>query len=231
MRVLVVDAHKPDADYLARALTEDGHVVDAVHDGHLGLAMAREGIHELLIVDRDTPGMDGVTLVRKLRPLQPALAIIMLGAGVDAAGRAEGLAAGCDDYLLKPVATTELLARVDAVGRRPAGAVASARLALADLALDLVARKVWRDGTPIAIAPREFLLLEYLVRHAGQVVTRTALIEAVWAYDFEPQASVVDTHVYRLRRKIDAGRAPLIHTLPGVGYMLSDIPPERRGSR
>lgn len=220
MRVLVVEDDEKTAAYLQRALAEAGHVADVARDGALGLAMAGEGIYDLLLVDRRLPGMDGVALITRVRAVDADIPILMLSAQASTQDRVEGIRAGSDDYLAKPYAVSELLARVAAVGRRSDTSRSTPRLRVGNLLLDTGSRQVTRDGTHLALQPREFLLLEYFMRHAGEVVTRTMLMEAVWGYEFEPRGAVIETHVHRLRRKIGDNGGQLIQTLPGVGYVM-----------
>ena len=220
MRVLVVEDDGRTAEYLVRGLTESGHVVDLAADGETALAMALEGIYEALVLDRMLPGMDGLTLVRRLRRDDPRTPVLMLSA-VATADRVEGMRAGCDDYLAKPFSFVELLARLEALARRTDRSRHAPILRVGDLEVDTVRRRVSRGGRPIRLQRREFLLLERLVRHAGQVVTRSMLLEAAWEYEFEARGNIVDMHIHRLRQKVDEGFAyPLIRTLPGAGYML-----------
>lgn len=221
MKILVIEDDKETADYVARGLREEGHVVDAADNGRDGLFLAAEGAYELLIVDRMLPGLDGLALVKTVRGAgikTPVLFLTTLG-GVD--DRVAGLEAGGDDYLIKPFAFAELAARVNALGRRPPITGEPTTLRVADLEMDLLRRRVTRRGRRIELQPREFRLLEYLLRHAGEVVTRTMLLEHVWDFHFDPKTSVVETHVSRLRAKIDRDFAPeLIHTVRGAGYCL-----------
>lgn len=221
MRILVVEDDQRTADYLVRGLTESGHVVDCVADGETALAMALDGFYEALVLDRMLPGIDGLTLVRRLREHDPRTPVLMLSAVGSAADRVEGMRAGCDDYLAKPYVFTELLARLEALARRADRARRLSVLRVGDLELDTIGRTASRAGRPIRLQRREFLLLEQLVRHAGQVVTRSMLLETVWEYDFEARGNIVDMHVHRLRRKVDEGFSyPLIQTVPGAGYMV-----------
>lgn len=223
MKVLIIEDDREAARYLARALNESGHTVDFVHDGEEGLFMAREHDYDALIVDRMLPKRDGLSLISSLRAegcATPALILSALGQVDD---RVTGLRAGGDDYLTKPYAFAELLARLEALARRNTGIADQAVLKVGDLALDRLARRVTRDGKEIDLQPREFRLLEYLLRHAGQVVTRTMLLENVWDYHFDPQTNVIDVHMSRLRAKIDRGfETPLLHTVRGAGYMVRD---------
>lgn len=221
MKILVIEDDKETADYVARGLREEGHVVDAADNGRDGLFLAADGAYELLIVDRMLPGLDGLALVKTVRGAgikTPVLFLTTLG-GVD--DRVAGLEAGGDDYLVKPFAFAELAARVNALGRRPPITGEPTTLRVADLEMDLLRRRVMRRGRRIELQPREFRLLEYLLRHAGEVVTRTMLLDHVWDFHFDPKTSVVETHVSRLRAKIDRDLAPeLIHTVRGAGYCL-----------
>jgi two-component system, OmpR family, response regulator len=221
LRVLVVEDDGRTAGYLVRGLTESGHVVDLAADGETALAMALEGIYEALVLDRMLPEMDGLTLVRRLRRDDPRTPVLMLSAVASTADRVEGMRAGCDDYLAKPFSFVELLARLEALARRTDRSRHAPILRVGDLEVDTVRRRVSRGGRPIRLQRREFLLLERLVRHAGQVVTRSMLLEAAWEYEFEARGNIVDMHIHRLRQKVDEGFAySLIRTLPGAGYML-----------
>jgi two-component system, OmpR family, response regulator len=228
MKILVIEDDKATATYLTKGLREAGHAVDAVDHGHDGLRQATICHYDLLIVDRMLPGHDGLTLLQALRDLGrdcPAIILSALG-GVD--DRVKGLRAGADDYLTKPFAFSELLARIDALRRRfdSSRATAMTTRVLGDLELDLLARTAKRGGRGIELLPKEFALLDYLMRHAGQIVTRTMLLEHVWGYHFDPQTNVIDVHIARLRHKLDqAGAAPLIHTVRGAGYtMRTEMP-------
>ncbi len=221
MHILVIEDDLEAAGWLVKGLREAGHVTDHARDGEEGLAMAREGDYDVLIVDRMMPKMDGLTLVRKLREegdMTPALFLSALG---DVDDKVEGLRAGGDDYIAKPYAFSELLARVEVLGRRKTAEPVKTRLKVGDLEMDLLKRKVTRAGKEILLQPREFKLLEYLMRNAGNVVTRTMLLENVWDYHFDPQTNVIDVHISRLRGKIDKEfDKPLLHTIRGAGYML-----------
>jgi two-component system OmpR family response regulator len=222
MRLLIVEDDDKTAQYLARGLSESGHVVDRAADGETGLALALEGIYEAIIVDRMLPVLDGVSLVKSLRNAKAVVPVLMLSAISSAADRVEGLQAGCDDYLAKPYTFSELLARIEALGRRADRTRRLTLLTVGDLELDTRARKAWRGGREIELQHREFLLLEYLMRNAGNVVTRAMLLETVWDYDFEPRGNIIDMHIHRLRQKVDYADAkgPLIQTIPGAGYMI-----------
>jgi two-component system OmpR family response regulator len=223
MKVLLIEDDREAAGYVARGLSESGHVVDSAADGEDGLHMAREGDYDVLIVDRMLPGRDGLSLIAALRAEGRRTPVLILSALGQVDDRVKGLRAGGDDYLPKPFAFTELLARVEALGRRREGRADDAALRVADLEIDRLARRVKRAGREIELQPREFRLLEYLVRHAGQVVTRTMLLENVWDYHFDPQTNVVDVHVSRLRAKVDKDfDKPLIQTVRGAGYMVRD---------
>src|SRR5690348_13077684 len=221
MKILVIEDDKESAAYLVKGLGESGYVVDHAADGREGLFMATSGSYDGLIVDRMLPGMDGLSVIDALRAAEvqtPVLILSALGAVDD---RVKGLRAGGDDYLVKPYAFSELLARLEALLRRGSTTPATTKLRVADLEMDLLARTVRRDGQAIELLPREFRLLEYLMRHAGQVVTRTMLLESVWDYHFDPQTNVIDVHISRLRQKIDKGFGkPLLHTIRGAGYSL-----------
>jgi two-component system OmpR family response regulator len=223
LRILIAEDDERTADYLVRGLAESGHIVDRVADGETALAMALEGIYEALILDRLLPGLDGVALVRHLRQQDQRIPVLMLSAVAGMADRVEGMRAGCDDYLAKPYVFAELLARLEALGRRADRSRRLSVLRVGDLELDTVGRTVSRAGRPIRLQRREFLLLEQLVRHAGEIVTRSMLLEAAWEYDFEARGNIVDMHIHRLRKKVDEGFSyPLIRTVPGAGYSVRD---------
>ena len=223
MRALVIEDDIEAALFLQKALKESGHTVDLAHDGDDGLVIARDGGYDVLIVDRMLPKQDGLSLVKTLRAegdRTPVLFLSALGAVDD---RVKGLKAGGDDYLTKPYAFTELLARIEALVRRSEPQETQTRYQVGDLVIDRLAHRVTRAGEPIVLQPREYRLLEYMMRNAGQVVTRTMLLENVWDYHFDPQTNVIDVHVSRLRSKIDKGfERPLLHTVRGAGYMLRD---------
>jgi len=218
MRILIVEDDREAAAYLKKGLSESGHSVTLEETGREGLERAANDSFDALIIDRMLPGLDGLSIVAALRAAQNRTPILVLSAMGDVEDRVVGLRAGCDDYLPKPFAFSELLARLDAVTRRTS---AETRLKLADLEIDLLSRTVARAGTEIDLLPREFRLLEYLMRHAGQIVTRGMLLEKVWDHHFDPQTNVIDVHVSRLRQKIDKGFAtPLLQTVRGAGYTL-----------
>ncbi len=224
MRVLIVEDDAEAAGYLAKALRESGHEPDVAGDGDRGLAMALENDYDVLVIDRMLPIRDGLSLIQELRDARevvpPALILSALG---DVDHRVEGLRAGGDDYLAKPYAFSELLARIEALTRRPQPEALETRYKVADLELDRLARRVTRAGKTILLQPREFRLLEFLMKNANQVVTRTMLLENVWNYHFDPQTNVIDVHISRLRSKIDKDfEPPLLHTVRGAGYMIRD---------
>ena len=230
MRLLIVEDDERAASYLARGLTESGHVVDRAADGEVGLALAEEGLYDVLIVDRRLPLIDGLTLIRRLRQHDTLTPVLVLSAIGGTADRIEGMRAGCDDYLAKPYAFVEVLARLEALARRTNHARRLIVLQVGDLQLDTRSRRVTRDGKDIQLQHREMLLLVHLMRHAGQVVTRSMLLETAWNYDFEPRGNIIDMHVHRLRQKIDQGFSyPLIHTIVGAGYMMR-APPDATGT-
>lgn len=221
MRLLLVEDDDRSGSYLARGLTESGHIVDRAADGELGLALALEGIYDALIVDRRLPVLDGLTLIRRLREQDTTTPILVLSAIGNTTDRVEGMRAGCDDYLPKPYAFAEVLARLEALARRVNRARDAALLRVGDLEIDLQARRASRAGEDIRLQHRELLLLACLVRNAGQIVTRSMLLETAWNYDFEPRGNIIDMHVHRLRQKVDQGFAyPLIYTVLGAGYMI-----------
>lgn len=223
MRVLLIEDDKETVRFLLKALAESGHAADASGDGEEGLAMAREGAYDVLIVDRMLPSRDGLSVIRTLRAEGNRAPVLILSALGEVDDRVKGLKAGGDDYLTKPFAVSELLARIEALVRRAQPEESEPRYTVGDLVLDRLSRRVTRAGQPITLQPREFRLLEYLMKHAGQIVTRTMLLEKVWDYHFDPQTNVIDVHISRLRRKVDKGFAtPLIHTVRGAGYKLGE---------
>ncbi len=221
MRILIVEDDRSTAAHIAGGLRHYGGPIDQVSDGAQGLSRADDVGYDLLVVDRMLPGIDGLTLIRKLRAAGHEMPVLMVSALGDVEARVEGLDAGADDYLAKPFAMVELSARIEALSRRPSMTKVVARLRVADLELDLLSRQVQRAGRQIELQPREFRLLEYLMAHADRVVTRAMLLENVWNFHFDPQTSVVETHISRLRGKIDRGFGrTLLHTVRGVGYSL-----------
>jgi two-component system OmpR family response regulator len=223
MRLLIIEDDHDAADYLVKAFREVGHVADQATDGEEGLALALDGSYDVLIVDRMLPKRDGLSVIGTLRAKSiksPALILSALGQVDD---RVKGLRAGGDDYLAKPYSFAELLARVEALTRRPGARGEETVYRVGDLELDRLSHRVMRGKEEIVLQPREFRLLEYLMKHAGQVVTRTMLLENVWDYHFDPQTNVIDVHISRLRSKIDKGfTQPLLHTVRGAGYMIRD---------
>ncbi|HEY8595140.1 MAG TPA: response regulator transcription factor [Devosiaceae bacterium] len=221
MRILVVEDDERTSAYVARGLAEAGHVADVLADGRDALAQAGGEPYDVLVVDRMLPGLDGLSLVKALRAAKVMTPVLFLTAvgGVD--DRVDGLEAGADDYMVKPFAFSELLARVNALLRRPPVQTETTLLRVADLELDLIRRTARRSGQRIELQPREFRLLEVLMRNQGRVVTRTMLLERVWDFHFDPRTSVVETHISRLRAKLDKPfDVPLLHTVRNVGYSL-----------
>jgi len=221
MRILLVEDDADTARYITKGLKESGHSVDHAGDGRDGLFLATDGRYEVMIIDRMLPSLDGLTIIRTLRGAGNRTPALILSALAEVDDRVLGLQAGGDDYLVKPFAFSELLARLEALLRRGAGGTAETVLRVADLELDLLSRSVKRADRTLDLQPREFRLLEYLMRHSGQVVTRTMLLEYVWDYHFDPQTNIIDVHISRLRSKIDKGfDVPLLHTVRGAGYCL-----------
>ena len=221
MRILVIEDDREAANWLVRGLTESGHVADHAVDGEEGLSMATEGLHDVLIVDRMLPKRDGLDLIRALREEGIRTPVLILSALSDVDERVKGLRAGGDDYLGKPYAFAELLARVENLGNRKMDKPLETTLRVGDLEIDILTRTVTRAGKSIPLQPREFKLLEYLVRNAGHIVTRTMLLENVSEYHFDPQTNVIDVHLSRLRSKIDKGfDEPILQTVRGAGYMI-----------
>jgi two-component system OmpR family response regulator len=225
MRILIIEDDDETASYLAKGLKESGFAVDRAATGPDGYHLATTETYDAMIVDRMLPGMDGLTIVQTLRAKGNTTPVLILSALGQVDDRVRGLQAGGDDYLTKPYAFSELLARVQALLRRQKTGAPETVLKVGDLELDLLSRTAKRAGKPIDLLPREFRLLEFLMRHAGQVVTRTMLLERVWDYHFDPQTNVIDVHVSRLRQKIDRGFHPaMLHTVRGAGYRLSPEP-------
>lgn len=223
MRLLIVEDDRDAADYLIKAFREVGHVADHACDGEEGLALAQDGQYEVLVIDRMLPKRDGLSLITALRGQGIETPVLILSALGQVDDRIKGLRAGGDDYLPKPYSFAELLARVEVLSRRRGGRGQETVYRVGDLELDRLSHRVCRGGEEIVLQPREFRLLEYLMKHAGQVVTRTMLLENVWDYHFDPQTNVIDVHISRLRSKIDKGFAqPLLHTVRGAGYMVRD---------
>ncbi|WP_373973881.1 response regulator transcription factor [Chitinibacter sp. SCUT-21] len=226
MRILLLEDQLQQAQYTIKALQEGGHTVDHAAEGRTGLFMATTEKYDALVLDRMLPLVDGLTILRTLRASEIHTPVLMLSALGEPEDRVDGLRAGADDYLAKPFHSAELLARLEVITRRiPSSNNANnANLQVADLELDRLARTVRRDGKLIDLQPREYQLLEYLMRHAGQVVTRTMLLEGVWNYHFDPNTNVIDVHISKLRAKIDAaGQKPLLHTVRGAGYRMAEL--------
>jgi two-component system OmpR family response regulator len=224
MRLLLIEDDPQVSSYLTKGLREAGYSVDHADNGSEALFRATSESYDAMIMDRMLPGVDGLTVIRSVRGTGSKTPILVLSALGEVDDRVQGLRAGGDDYLVKPFAFSELLARLEALLRRAANAASTeTALRVADLELDLLARTVRRAGQSIDLQPREFRILEYLMRHAGQAVTRTMLLEHVWDYHFDPQTNVIDVHISRLRGKIDKGfETPLLHTVRGAGYMIHD---------
>lgn len=221
MRILVIEDDTQAANYIARGLKEQGHLVEHAGDGEEGLALAQEDRFDALVVDRMLPKLDGLSIVSSLRDDGVRTPVLFLSALGEVDDRVKGLKAGGDDYLTKPFAFSELSARLEALVRRGAPEDVQTKLKVADLEIDMLARRCTRGGQRIDLQPREFKLLEYLMRNAGQVVTRTMLLENVWEYHFDPQTNVIDVHISRLRSKIDKDfDEPLLKTIRGSGYTI-----------
>lgn len=224
MKVLVVEDNPRVSQFLRKGLEESGHVVDCADNGQDGLFLATSGRYDVIVLDRMLPGgPDGLTIVQTLRREKNRTPVLILSALAEVDDRIKGLRAGGDDYLTKPFSFGELSARIDALVRRSLAGGGASELIVGDLHMDLRNRDVTRAGRRIELKPREFKLLEYMMRHSGQVVTRNMLLENVWDYRFEPRPNVIDTHISNLRRKIDAGSDfPLLHTVRGFGYRLGE---------
>lgn len=222
VKILLIEDDNQVADYVSSGLKKQGYAVDVAHDGLVGKQKAVDKHYDLLIVDRMLPGKDGLTIVEEVRATMNRVPVLFLSALGDIDDRVKGLKAGGDDYLVKPFAIEELFARIEVLLRRKE-ALPATRLKVGELELDLLTQKVTRAGKNLNLQPREFRLLEYLMKHAGQIVTRTMLLENVWEYHFDPQTNVIDVHVSRLRQKIDKDfDRPLLSTIRGAGYMLND---------
>jgi two-component system, OmpR family, response regulator len=223
MRLLIIEDDRDAADYLVKAFREVGHVADHAGDGEDGLGLALDGLYDVLIIDRMLPKRDGLSVIGALRAQGIETPVLILSALGQVDDRVKGLRAGGDDYLPKPYSFSELLARVEVLARRRSGRGEETVYRVGDLELDRLSHRVMRGESEIVLQPREFRLLEYLMKHAGQVVTRTMLLENVWDYHFDPQTNVIDVHMSRLRSKIDKGFArPLLHTVRGAGYVIRD---------
>ncbi len=222
MRILLIEDDSEAASYLVKGLSESDHIVMHVEDGREGLGQALTGEFDVMIIDRMLPSLDGLSIIAAIRAAKVKTPVLILSALAEVDDRVDGLKAGSDDYLTKPYAFSELLARIEALSRRSEPEKISHQLSVADLTLDTIKHKVMRAGKIIQLQPREFRLLEYLLRHEGQVVSRTMLLEQVWDYNFDPQTNVIDVHISRLRTKIDKGHQQvLLHTVRGAGYKLS----------
>lgn len=221
MKILVIEDDREAAEYLVNALDEHGHVTHTASDGETGFVLADSGDYDVLIVDRMLPRRDGLSVIAGLRSRGNTTPVLILSALGEVDDRVTGLRAGGDDYLTKPYAFSELLARIEVLNRRPTVKEVETVYRIGDLELDRLSHSVRRAGQEIVLQPREFRLLEFLMRHGGQVVTRTMLLENVWDYHFDPQTNVIDVHISRLRSKIEKGfDKPLLHTVRGAGYML-----------
>ena len=221
MRVLLIEDDERTADYVARPLRDLGHVVDVSGDGRQGLMLAVSQSYDAMLIDRLLPGLDGLAIVKTIRASGILTPVMLLTTKAQISDRVEGLEGGADDYLVKPFVFAELHARLNALARRPPIAAVETVLKVHDLEMDLLKRTVTRAGTVIPIQPQEFKLLEYLMRNAGRVVTRTMLLEGVWDFHFDPMTKVVETHISRLRGKVDKDFShELIHTIRGAGYVL-----------
>jgi two-component system OmpR family response regulator len=222
MRILLIEDDIDTASYLAKGLNESGHTVNMAHNGRDGFFMALDQPYDALVIDRMLPGMDGLSIVRAIRTSGNQAPTLILSALGEVDARVEGLRAGCDDYLVKPFAFSELIARLEALIRRSTTATEqTTKLKVGDLEMDLLSHKVKRNHQTIELQPREFRLLEFFMRNSGQVVTRTMLLERVWDYNFDPQTNVIDVHISRLRSKIDKQfKHPMLHTIRGAGYIL-----------
>ncbi|MFL2771658.1 MAG: response regulator transcription factor [Rhodospirillaceae bacterium] len=224
MRVLVIEDDLTAASFVTKGLQESGYIVDHAADGKAGLDLALSGSYEVMVVDRMLPGPNGLAVVQQVRENNISTPVLFLSALGDVEDRVDGLKAGGDDYLVKPFAMSELLARIEALMRRGKVSSEVTQLVVGDLEMDILARKVIRQGKRIYLHPREFKLLEYLMRNAGQLVTRTMLLENVWEYHFDPQTNVIDVHISRLRQKLDKPfDSSILQTVRGAGYKLEQI--------
>lgn len=222
MKILLIEDDQVLADYVAKGLRESGHVVDHLGDGRAGLYAAAEQAHDVIVLDRMLPGVDGMTILQTIRASNNATPVLIVTALGEVDDRIDGLRKGGDDYLSKPFSLQELIARVEALGRRPARAQHPDRLSASGIEMDLLRRRVAVQGSEARLTSREFQLLEVLLRNAGRVVTRTMLLEAVWDYRFDPQTNIVDQHVSRLRQKLGEPGGTAIETVRGVGYRVRD---------
>ncbi|WP_445946327.1 response regulator transcription factor [Shewanella sp.] len=225
MRVLVIEDDIQVADYLSQGLMQSGHSVESCYDGKMGLIEASTEPFDVIILDRMLPKLDGIAVVKSLRSMGVSTPVLMLSNLSEVDHKVEGLTQGCDDYLAKPFAFVELLARLEILAKRGTKAEYAHLLTVADLTLDLHSRQATRAGQAIDLLSREFKLLEYLMRNMGKVVTKTMLLEQIWSLHFDPQTNVVEVQISRLRKKIDGpNQQPLIHTIRGAGYLLSERP-------
>lgn len=223
MKILLIEDDKDVAAYIHKGLKEAGHIVDTADNGKDGLFLATTEEYDVMIIDRMLPGLDGLTIIKTMRGSENTTPVLILSALGDVDDRVKGLRSGGDDYLVKPFAFTELLARIEVLARRKRGDTTNQETTIkaGDLVVDLLSRKVTRQGKEIDVQAREFTLLEYMLKHKGQVVTRTMLLEHVWDYHFDPQTNVIDVHISRLRSKIDKGfDTPIIKTVRGAGYII-----------
>ncbi len=226
MRILVIEDDIETANYIGKGLKEHGHTVDQANDGKDGLFMALENNYAIIILDRMLPALDGLSIIKTLRSSDKQTPVIILSALGEVDDRVQGLKAGGDDYLVKPFAFSELLARIEALLRRGEMKPDTSFLKVADLELDRLTHLVKRAGKTINLQPREYLILEYLMQHADQIITRTMLLESVWDYHFDPQTNIIDVHISRLRNKIDRDfNPPLLQTVRGAGYCLREPMP------
>lgn len=223
MQILIVEDDEATATYIQKGLVEAGHIAEIAHSGDAGLEMARAGNYDALVIDRMLPNLDGLSLIANLRERGNETPVLILSALGEVNDRVEGLKVGGDDYLTKPFAFSELLARLEALARRTNAEAKDTTLTVGELKMDLLGREVQRGNTRIDLQPREFRLLEYLMRHSNQVVTRTMLLENVWDYNFDPQTNVIDVHISRLRSKIDKNfDSQMLNTVRGAGYILRE---------
>ena len=225
MKLLLIEDDKSVSEYIAKGMRESGHVVDSADNGRDGLFLATTEKYDVMIVDRMLPNLDGLTIIKTLRGAGITTPALILSAMGEVDDRVSGLRSGGDDYLVKPFAFTELLARVEILDRRQKqmGSPVTTKITVGDLEIDLLSRKVTRQGKEITLQTREFSLLEYMLKHKGQVVTRTMLLENVWDYHFDPQTNVIDVHISRLRSKIDKNfDTPIIRTVRGAGYIIKE---------
>ncbi len=222
-RLLIVEDDQDTRDFIAKGFGEEGYVVEVASDGREGLYHATDGGFDAVVLDRMLPGLDGLSLIKSMRAAGLKTPVLMLTAMSAVDERVKGLRAGADDYLVKPFSFQELHARIEALLRRPQEAEEAPTLACRDLEMDLLTRKVTRNGREITLTPREFQILEYFLRRKNRVVSRTMLLEGVWDYHFDPNTNVVDVHISKLRRQLDEdGATPIIETVRGAGYMVSD---------